>query len=68
MKLAISAVEKKKMSIRKAAAALGVPKDSLNRRVNGRMKNVLIDERHKNVLGRYLAVLTRNVVMLLQIV
>lgn len=31
MKLAISAVEKKEMSIRKAAAAVGVPKDSLNR-------------------------------------
>lgn len=57
MKLAISSVDKKEMSIRKAATAFGVPKDSLNRRVNGRMKNLLIDERHKNVLGRYRAVL-----------
>ena len=51
MKLAISEVEKKELSIRKTATAYVVPKDALNRRVNGRLKNLLVDERHKNVLA-----------------
>ena len=60
MELAISAVEKKEMSVRKAALSFGVPKDSLNCRVNGKLKSLSFDERHKNVLGRYRAVLTHK--------
>jgi hypothetical protein len=44
MRLAISAVEKKEMSTRKAATAYGVPKDALNRRVNGRLKSLSVEE------------------------
>ena len=50
MKLAILAVEKKELSIRKAAVVFGVPKDSLNRRVKGKLKSLSKNERHKNVL------------------
>ena len=52
MKLAIIAVESKELSIRKAAVVFGVPKDSLNRRVKGKLKSLSGDEKHKNVLGR----------------
>ena len=45
MKLAILAVEKKELSIRKAAVVFGVPKDSLNRRVKGKLKSLSTDER-----------------------
>ena len=57
MKLAISAVQKKEMSLRQAAAAYSVPKDSLNRRVKGKLKSLSEEEIHKNVLGRYRAIL-----------
>ena len=57
MKQAISACGKKELSVRKAALSFGVPKDSLNRWVNGKLKSLSFDERHKNVLGRYRAVL-----------
>ena len=56
MKPAGLAVTKKEMSIRQAAAAFGVPKDSLNRRVNGKLKLLTTEERHINALGRYRAV------------
>ena len=59
MKLAILAVENKDLSIRQAAVVHGVPKDSLNRRVNGKLKSLSKDERHKNVLGRYRAKYSR---------
>ncbi|CAB3988907.1 charged multivesicular body 1a-like, partial [Paramuricea clavata] len=39
MKLAILAVENKELSIRKAAVVFGVPKDSLNRRVQDPIKS-----------------------------
>ena len=48
------------MSVRKAALFFGVSKDSLNRRVNGKLKSCSFDERYKNVLGRYRAVLTHK--------
>ena len=48
------------MSVRKAALSFGVPKDSLNRWVNGKLKSLSFVERHKNVLGRYRAVLTHK--------
>ena len=50
MKLGILAVEKKEQSIRKAAVVFGVPKDSLNRRVKGKLKSLSTNERYKNVL------------------
>ena len=40
MKLAILAVEKKEMSLRQAANSYNVPKDSLNRRVKGKLKSL----------------------------
>ena len=45
MKLAILAVEKKELAIRKVAVVFGVPKDSLNRRVKGKLKSLSTDER-----------------------
>ena len=60
MKLAISAVQKKEMSLRQAAAAYSVPKDSLNRRVKGKLKSLSEEEIHKNVLGRYRAILSHE--------
>ena len=38
--IAISEVDKKELSIRKAATAYGVPKGALNCRVNGRLKKL----------------------------
>ena len=51
----------KELSTRKAATAYGVPKDALNRQVNGRLTNLSVEERHKNALGRYRAVLIRMI-------
>ena len=58
MKHAILAVDNKELSLRQAAAAFGVPKDSLNRRVNGKLKCLSADKRHMNILGHYRAVLS----------
>ena len=60
MKLAILAVESKDLSIREASVVFGVPKDSLNRRVKGKLKSLSMDEKHKNILGRYRAILTHD--------
>ena len=60
MKLAILAVENKELSIRKAAVVFGVPKDSLNRRVKGKLKSLSAGEKHKKILGRYRAILTHD--------
>lgn len=60
MKLAILAVDSKEMSIRRAAVAHGVPKDSLYRRVHGKLKNLSHDERYKHLLERYRAVLSHD--------
>ena len=48
--IAISAVEKKELSIRKAATAYGVPKGALNCRVNGRLKKLsfVVNFRQRN--------------------
>ena len=67
MKLAISAVQKKEMSLRQAAAAYSVPKDSLNRRVKGKLKSLSEEEIHKNVLGRYRASTSQNWLIMLQL-
>ena len=59
MKLAIMAVEKKELSIRKAAIVFGVPKISLNRRVKGKLKAYPV-MRNKNVLGHFRAILSHD--------
>ena len=60
MKLAILAVENKEMSLRQAAVSYSVAKDSLNCRVKGKLKSLSEEEKHKNVLGRYRAVLSHE--------
>ena len=60
MKLAISAVQQKEMSLHQAAAAYSVPKDSLDCRVKGKLKSLSEEEIHKNVLGRYRAILSHE--------
>lgn len=53
MKLAILAVENKDLSIRQASVVHGVPKDSLNRRVNGKLKSLSKYERRFGTLSCY---------------
>ena len=48
------------MSLHQAAATFGVPKDSLNRRINGKLKSLSKEESHKNILGRHRAVLSHE--------
>ena len=60
MRLAILAVEKKEMSLRQASASYCVPKDSLNRRIKGKLKSLSEEEKCKNVLGRYRAILSHE--------
>ena len=60
MKLAILAVENKELSIRKVAVVFGVPKESLNRQVKGKLKSLSAEEKHNNILGRYRAILTHD--------
>ena len=60
MKLTILAVENKEMSLRQAAVSYSVPKDSLNLGVKGKLKSLSEEEKHKNVLGWYRAVLSHE--------
>jgi len=60
MKLAIQSVQSKEMSIRKASASFGVPKDSLQRRVKGLLKNLPTEKLHEKKLGRYRTVLNEQ--------
>ena len=53
MKSAIYAVKNKEMSIRKAAVAYNVPKESLRCRIKGVMKLRSVDDLHKNKHGSY---------------
>ena len=50
-------LRKKELSVRKAAVVVGVPKDSLNHRVKGKLKNLSTDERR---LVRYHAILSHG--------
>ena len=58
MKLALEAVKTKEISLRKAAAEFNVPKDSLHRRLNGKLKIFPNDAPFQKVLGAYWKVLT----------
>eukprot|EP00794_Sanderia_malayensis_P018367 gene18367-20214_t len=51
MKLAIGAVRKKELSIRKAAVVFSVPKDALHRRVTGKLKSIAEDQLHRKFLS-----------------
>ena len=60
MKSAIYAVKNKEMSIRKAAIAYNVPKESLRRRIKGVLKLRSVEDLHKNKLGSYRKVLSET--------
>ena len=47
----------KEMPLRQAAAAYSVPKDSLNRRIKGKLKRLSQEDVYENVFGRYRAIL-----------
>ena len=53
MKLALEAVKTKEMSLREAAAEFNVPKDSLHRRLNGKLKTLPNDAPFQEVMGAY---------------
>ena len=58
MKLAIESVQKKEMSIRKASLTFMVPKDSLQRRISGKLKSIPADQLHKKLLSSKTKVLS----------
>lgn len=60
MELAVKAVKNNEMSLRKAASSYSVPKDSLHRRVNGKLKSIPTDTPNKPFLGPYRKVLTNE--------
>ncbi len=51
MKLAIEAVQKKELSVRKAAIAFSVPKDALHRRIKGKVTSIPVEQLHKKFLS-----------------
>ena len=51
MRSAIECVQKKEMSIRKAAVVFAVPKDSLHRRIKGALKSIPSDKPYKKFLS-----------------
>ena len=58
MKLAIESVQKKEMSIRKASVTFMVPKDSLQRRISGKLKSIPADQLHEKLLSSNTKVLS----------
>ena len=58
MKLAIESVQKKEMSIRKASVTFMVPKDSLQRRISGKLKSIPADQLLKKLLSSKTKVLS----------
>ena len=58
MKMAIEAVEKKDLSIRKAANVFNIPKDTLHRRLKGTLKYLPAGKKEHHALGRFRSVLS----------
>ena len=60
MKSAIEAVQKKELSVRKAAIAFSVPKDALHRRIKGKLTSIPVEQLHKKCLSLRRNFLTEN--------
>ena len=60
MKTAIESVQRKEMSIRKAASSFNLSLETLCRRCNGKLKQFSADQQYKKQLGPICTVLTED--------